>query len=327
MKKNYSHSILTFLLTLFFSVQLSAQVNVTFKVDMSSETVSADGVHIVGSLNNWTTDATPLTKEGDTDVYSATIQLNSGWQEYKFLNGNAWGTDESAGYPCAASNGNRFVYINDSTNDVILVAVPFNGCNAENTGFSLNLNVDMSSETVSADGVRLAGWFNGWSGDNLSVPDVDGDIYSATLRLPTPSDYPIVLEYKFINGSDWETPLATCGTVANDNRIETVATSGQNIYNVFNGCNYTLSLNDSFLSDIQTFYKKNEGIVINSLENHSKLTIELFDLLGKKIFSQTFTRFNTRSKTIKLNKTDIGVHILKITNDSNKIFTKKILID
>lgn len=327
MKKNYTHPFLTLLIAVFFSLQSFAQVNVTFKVDMSTETVSADGVHIVGSINGWNTSATPLTREGNTDIYSATIQLNTGWQEYKFLNGNTWGTEESVGYPCAASNGNRFVFINDSGNDVTLVAVPFNNCNAENTGFQVTLNVDMSSETVSTDGVHLAGWFNGWNGGNLSLPDVDGNIYSATLRLPTPSDYPITIEYKYINGSDWETPLAGCSTVANNNRIETLTSSGLNVYNVFNGCNYTLGVNDNLLTDVQVFYKKNEGLVINRSNNYALLNVELFDLLGKKIFSQTLTNFNTRNKLIKLNNISTDVYILKITDQSNRIFNKKLLID
>ncbi len=326
MKKNYTISILTLLITLFFSFQLSAQVNVTFKVDMSSETISADGVHIVGSINDWNTTATPLTKEGDTDIYSATIQLSSGWQEYKFLNGNAWGTDESAGYPCAPSNGNRFVYINDSGNDVMLVAVPFNGCNAENTGFSVTLNVDMSSETVSTDGVRLAGWLNGWNGDNLVLPDVDGDIYSATLRLPTPSDYPITLEYKFINGSDWETPSASCGTVANDNRIETITTSGQNIYNVFNGCNYTLSLNDNLLENVNVFYSKKEGIKFFNLVNLNNLKVEIFDVSGRQIIKTNFENIQNNNKTIDVSHLKKGVYFVNFQNNGVKS-TKKILIN
>lgn len=326
MKKNYAHPILTLLIALFFSLQSSAQVNVTFKVDMSSETVSADGVHIVGSVNDWNTSATPLTKEGDTNIYSAIIQLNAGWQEYKFLNGNAWGTDEAPGYPCAASNGNRFVYINDSGNDVDLVAVPFNGCNAENTGFSVTLNVDMSAETVSGDGVRLAGWLNGWNNENFSVPDVNGSIYSATLRLPTPSDYPITLEYKFINGSDWETPSATCGTVANDNRIETIPTSGQNIYNVFNSCNYTLSLDKNLLESTNVFYSKNEGIKILTSENFTNLKVGIFDISGRKVIETNFKGIQNKDYTIKTRAIIKGIYLVYMESNG-AIATKKILIN
>lgn len=326
MKQNYTYSFLTLSIAILFSLQFSAQVNVTFKVDMSSETVSADGVHVAGSINGWDTQATPLTKEGATDIYSATIQLNPGWHEYKFLNGNSWGTEESAGYPCAPSNGNRFLYINDSGNDVTLIAVPFNGCNAENTGFSLTLNVDMSSEMVSSDGVRLAGWLNGWNGDNLSVPDVDGDIYSATLRLPTPDDYSITFEYKFINGSDWETPDANCSTVTNTNRIETITNSGQNIYNVFNGCNYTLSTDNNFLEDLNVYYKKNQGLVVQKKQLHEKLSLKIFDLLGKTVLSAVVDNNNNES-IVNLNHLNNGLFIVKVSDSTEKFMTKKILIN
>lgn len=326
MKKNYSLFSLTIFALFFISTHFSAQVNVTFKVDMSSETVGADGVHVVGSINDWNTAATPLTQEGSTNIYSATIQLNSGWQEYKFLNGNSWGTEESAGYPCAPSNGNRFLYINDSGTDVTLEAVPFGGCNAENTGFSITLNVDMSSETISTDGVRLAGWLNGWNGNNLSLPDVEGNIYSATLRLPTPADYPITLEYKFINGSVWETPDVNCNTVVNTNRIETVTSSGQNIFNVFNGCNYTLSTDNNFLEDLNVYYKRNRGLIVQKKPSNNNLSIEIFDVLGKSVVSKTLLNNNTET-VLNVDQLYTGLYILRINDGSNRSFSKKIIIE
>lgn len=323
MNKKY---ILKTLIIILFSTQLYSQVNVTFKVDMSSETVSADGVHITGSINDWNTSSTTLTHEGTSSIYAVTIQLNTGWHEYKFLNGNAWGTEESAGYPCAPSNGNRYVYINDSGNDVTLEAVPFNGCNAESTGFEVTLNVDMSSETVSGDGVKIAGWLNGWNGDNLVVPNMDGNIYSATLRLPTPADYPITLEYKFINGSVWETPDVNCNTVVNTNRIETVTSSGQNIFNVFNGCNYTLSTDNNFLEDLNVYYKRNRGLIVQKKPSNNNVSIEIFDVLGKSVVSKTLLNNNTET-VLNVDQLYTGLYILRINDGSNRSFSKKIIIE
>ena len=323
MKKNYIFK--TLIATLFFSSQLFSQVNVTIKVDMSGQSISEQGIHVVGSINEWNTMATPLTKEGETNIYSAIIPLNTGWHEYKFLNGDAWGTEENPGYPCAPSNGNRFLYINDSGNDVELEAVPFNGCNAENTGFSFTLNVDMSSTTVSSNGVKIAGWLNGWNGDNLLAPDIKGNIHSATLRLPTPSDYPIKLEYKYVNGSDWETPSADCGTVIESNRVETLSNSGQSLFNVFNGCNYTLNLVDNFTKSIKIRAQKDLGLVITSTKNYTNLNIELYNILGKKVQSNTISSLGNSKNIIPLKKLNTGIYIIKI-NDSQSVFTKKILI-
>lgn len=245
MKTNYF--IFSAIMLLLVSLEGFAQVDVTLRVDMSGETISPDGVHVAGTINGWTPDGTPLTQEGETDIYSVTVQLTEGWHRYKFLNGNDWGTEESAGYPCAASNGDRFLYINDSGEAVTLEAVPFNGCNPDGTGFSVTFNVDMSSEaSVSNDGIHMAGWHTDWNPGVLSLPDVDGDIHSGTLRLPTPSDYSIEFEYKFLNGNDWGTdetpgPAEECSTVTEDNnRLVIVNNSGENLYDVFNGCNCRL---------------------------------------------------------------------------------------
>jgi hypothetical protein len=51
MKYNYFFKF--FLLFLLVTSQAFAQVDVTFKVDMTGQTVSADGVHVVGSINGW----------------------------------------------------------------------------------------------------------------------------------------------------------------------------------------------------------------------------------------------------------------------------------
>ena len=94
MKPNYFFMLLVLVTFMGYS-----QVDVTFRLDMSGETVSPDGVHVAGSINGWSPDATTLMQEGSTDVYSVTVQLDEGWHYYKFLNGNAWGTEENATIP------------------------------------------------------------------------------------------------------------------------------------------------------------------------------------------------------------------------------------
>jgi hypothetical protein len=329
MKKNY---ILNFaLITLVFSSHLFSQVNVTFRVDMASETVSTDGIHVVGSINGWNTTSNPLTQEGSTTIYSGVVPLNPGWYEYKFLNGNAWGTEEAAGAPCAPSNGNRFVYINDSGAPVTLEVVPFGNCNAESTGFSATLNVDMSGEpSVSPNGIHVAGGFNGWSTDNLMLAAGANGIYSVNLRLPTPSDYPVVFEYKYINGNAWgseETPDAGCSTVVNTNRLATVSNSGGNLYDVFNACNYTLSLeNNPLNSAVSMAYIKDQGLKINISKslNIGNLNLEIYDLSGKRIQSTQLT--NTSEETIPLNRLNKGVYIAYVSDSFNHKLIKKFMV-
>ncbi len=70
-------------------------VTVTLNVDMSLvDMVSPAGVHVAGNFQGWTPDATPLTDNGD-GTWSVEVAVTPNQElQYKFLNGDAWGTDE-----------------------------------------------------------------------------------------------------------------------------------------------------------------------------------------------------------------------------------------
>ncbi|MFT4682579.1 MAG: hypothetical protein ACJAU0_001261 [Flavobacteriales bacterium] len=88
----------------------------------------------------------------------------------------------------------------------------------------LTLSVDMNNETVSAEGVHVAGSFQGWAADGTPMSDDDLDgIYEVTLSIEA-GDY----EFKFINGNDWpfeETVPDACRAdlTGNTNRSVSVA--------------------------------------------------------------------------------------------------------
>ena len=65
---------------------------------------------------------------------------------------------------------------------------------------SVTFQVDMQNETVSADGIHVAGEFQGWDPAATALIDDDGDnVYSVTLDLVAGNTH----EYKFINGNSW----------------------------------------------------------------------------------------------------------------------------
>lgn len=330
MKTNYFLKLM--LVLLLVPLTGISQVDVTIKVDMTGQTVSPDGVHVAGNINGWCTDCTPLTQEGTTDIYSGTVQLDQGWYQYKFLNGNAWGNEEQAGYPCAPSNGNRFLYINDSGVAVTLEAVPFNGCNPSGTGFEVTFNVDMSSEgTVPAGVVHMAGWHTDWGPDILALPDVDGDIHSATLRLPTPSDYPIEFQYKYLSAPGWgneETPGPedSCNSVTGTDRIVTVTNSGDNLYDVFNGCTYNLSTEAFTQNDVKFVYDKTNRNVELIFENPSFeiSKVQVFDMNGRDVKRINKPENNTNS-LINFQGINNGVYIIRLESQNSSI-TKKMVI-
>lgn len=107
----------------------SAVVKTTLNlsVDMNGVTVSPNGVHVAGTMNSWNPSSSELTDPNHDGIYTIAIQVtpNSGIQEYKFLNGNSWGTDEVVFGTCEFRS-NRIATIAES--DVTMPTVKFGYC-------------------------------------------------------------------------------------------------------------------------------------------------------------------------------------------------------
>lgn len=113
----------------------------------------------------------------------------------------------------------------------------------------VTFQVDMSNETVSSNGVHIAGNFQSvaglgadWNPSSTQLSDVDGDgVYAITVEIP-PNTY----EYKFINGNAWgmdENPPAECSVGGTNNRVITVGNAGLTLPSVpFNGCLWSIKL-------------------------------------------------------------------------------------
>ena len=103
------------------------EVLITFRVDLSNESVSGNGVHIAGNFQSWNPGATSLSNSGGSIYeYSATFIPGSSL-EYKFINGNVWGEDESVPSECA-TGANRELLV--GSDNIVLELVCFNSCTA-----------------------------------------------------------------------------------------------------------------------------------------------------------------------------------------------------
>ncbi len=187
-------------------------VDVSFRVDMSNETVSPDGVHVAGSFNGWSTTDSPMTHLGN-DLYEIVVDIATGEDvEYKFINGNAWSGEENVPAACGVDNGqggyNRF--LNVPAQDTVLANVCFGSCEPCGQAVQLTISVDMANEDVSPDGVHVAGSFQGWDPAATPMANTSGDVYEVTVDVMSGTQ----IQYKFINGADWageETVPADCG--------------------------------------------------------------------------------------------------------------------
>lgn len=187
---------------------------VTFQVDMSNQIVASSGVHVTGNFQGWDPAATPLTNAGG-GIYSVTLPFYSGSLpvEYKFLNGDAWGTDEIIQGNCQAGS-NR--YFTPPAADSILGLTCYAGCGSCGPTVKVKFQVDMSHVNVSPNGVHLTGNFQGWSPAITSLATSGNGIYSVTIPM-TPGTS---IQYRFINGNSSESAEYVFGPCAYETKRE-----------------------------------------------------------------------------------------------------------
>ncbi len=192
----------------FGSCDVPEKVNVTFKVDMSTTDIWEGGIHLTGNFNepyNWKPDSIEMQHEGN-GIYSVTENLAKGKEvQYKFIRGTWWNGLEKVPEECMNADSNRYFTVPEY--DIVLPAVGYGSCN-EIPKYNITFSVDMSDETVSSDGVYIAGNFPGvfWDASAISLTHAGDNIYSVTLSLPQK-----LYKYKFLNGSEWEDVTSYCG--------------------------------------------------------------------------------------------------------------------
>ena len=118
---------LILLCSFLLSLKSFSQIDVNFKVDMQYQLVSENGIHIAGTMQGWDPSSTPLTDANGDDIWEVTLTLAENTiYEYKFINGNSWGSDEAVFGNCSAGNGNR--QISTTIENMSLPAYVFNSC-------------------------------------------------------------------------------------------------------------------------------------------------------------------------------------------------------
>jgi len=223
--------IFTFCFVALSAMMAQAQVAVTFNVDMTGQTVSANGVHMAGNFNdvnydgtaenaayvNWNPSAIALADQGN-GIWSVTLNLVAERYEFKFINGNDWPFAEDVPPACqveVAGNDNRFWSIS-GLNATESMTVCYASCAAcgENT---VRFRVDMTQEAagVNPAGIFVAGNFQGWNPAGSQMIDPDGNgTFEGYFSIGTATS----AQFKFINGNDWafaESVPAECNVSGN----------------------------------------------------------------------------------------------------------------
>ena len=215
MKKVYA-----LMIALLAGIGMSAQFNVTLQVDMTGQTVSANGVHVAGSFQNpqWQPNTTMMTNTTG-NIYAVTVSVPAGYYEFKFLNGDTWGDVESVPaevqVDLGTGNDNRWINV---MSDTTYEAIMFSGA-APSGMVAFTTIVDMSLESSVEDTVSVAGSiFNpAWSPGSIILTDVKGDSVYRTITYVMPGAN---AEFKFLNGTAWGTDESVpSGCAQNNNRF------------------------------------------------------------------------------------------------------------
>lgn len=136
------------------------EIYITFRVDMATDVISPDGVHIAGSFQGWDPSAT-LMSPGPNNVYSITLPFDfEEYHEYRFINGITWENAEEVPAACA-NNDNRYLDVPD--HDTILDIICFSDCGPCIVGiqgvasgrFSLDQNIPNPCLDFSEIGFRI----------------------------------------------------------------------------------------------------------------------------------------------------------------------------
>jgi hypothetical protein len=305
MKKTFLTSILCLIL---FS-GWSQPINVTFRVDMTYQNVSTNGVHVAGNFqdtagfaSNWLPGATVLVDSNNTNIYEVTVSIPSGTYQYKFINGNVWGNDESVPQSCGFGSFpfNRQVTI--GTTDTILPAICFAQCTVCPTTEMVTFQVDMRNEIIDTNGVYVvgdfqvaAGYISNWDPTSIQLTDLNNDsIYETTVNIPSGS-----YQYKFINGNSFageENVPSSCGVsngLGGYNRAIAIAADTTIPEVCFNSCLScsappTPIYNVTFKLDMQTYTGSfNNAFVSGSFNGWNGTLDTLLDLNGDTVFEKT----------------------------------------
>lgn len=297
--------LLVMVLLAFIGLPSNAQAQtfeVTFRVDMSNETVSASGVHLAGNVQGWDPAATMMQDDDMDGVYEVTVDVSEslGPIEYVFINGNAWGSHEVISAACASS-GNRFVDLSQAT---VLDVVCFGRCAACGVTTVL-FQVDMTNEpAINPVGVHMNGNFNGWDGSNfIEMEDADGDlVYSYVAQIEGALLDPVdTVQFKFLNGNAWgfdENPDGECSNVGN----RFILLSGADVvyeysagqpycYNQCTGCLEPTPVTFRVDMGTQVQVSPNGVFVAGSFQGWTAGTSELLDPDGDLVYEGTFDLF------------------------------------
>lgn len=306
-------------------------VAVTLSVDMNGVIAAGrtvpDTVHVAGSFQGWNPGATFMTDPDNDKVYTRTLNVPSGNYEFKFVNGNAWGTDEAI--PCGcATNGNRSISI-PSGAGTFNFATCFGLCSSTCSSAgarNVTFGVDLNGNFPDANGVKVRIYKP--FADTIALTQVSGDWYQATVSM-NPGDY----VYDFINGSDENFSAGfTCGCeyFGGDRRRSLNVTAGMGTMvlptYIYDDCIVSTVSVDAVGNPMGMVAQPNpfNGSTVITFESSDVLNLQLTNVAGQVVFTQN----NISGNQVAVNRNGLasGMYYATLMNESGSRSVIKLVI-
>jgi hypothetical protein len=322
-------------------------VEVTLQVDMRNEVIDSV-VSVAGDFqgavpgmgwSNWTPGQTRLSDPDGDSIYTITMMLPEGTYQYKYVNGSAWGQDESVPSACAVNNNRELVVT--SPGPIVKPVHCYASCDTcvpPLPAINVTFRVDMSNEIVSSNGIFVAGSFQdpAWVKDTLMMTDTNGDgIYEYTESI-VPAEY----QFKYYNGNggdpDGETHnfLADgCGVsngVGGYNRVLDISGRlNDTILPVwyYNSCNIVATSIEDEAGTVFSVYPNpvtNTAVIELARAERSAYRLRIVSITGQVVMQQEGLRTNRLE--ISRDGMNAGLYFVEIKDAKGRTTTRKIVV-
>lgn len=183
------------------------QTNITFVVDMGTQSTVQDTVSVAGNFQGWAPGQSVMVDLLNDSIYRYTAYVNpTDTVDFKYINGTTWAQNESVPSACNVSGNRRAIFIHDT----VAGPVCFGACSACFIPDTFNITVQIDMGNVcgfNGDSLDIAGPFNGWPGGfdpayELTDADQNG-IWEITVRVPSP-EFEYKVRYHDNGNTNWE---------------------------------------------------------------------------------------------------------------------------
>ena len=307
--------------TFAFTPPPPATKNVTFNVDMNQVTQTFTTPEVNGLWNNWCGNCNPLTDANGDGIWTTTLPLTIGsTQEYKF-SADAWTIQEQNNPAAPCTNGNA-TYTNRvlvvPAGDTTLSVVCWSQCTACDVDVTLKVNMswEKANNAISADGIHVAGDFQGWLPGATEMLDANNDgIFEVTFTVPANSS----IQYKFINGNAWgsdEPVPSACAVTGTTNRGATFAYGDSTMSPVCYGkCTDCAAGLGESLQHVSLFPNPTRGqFNLARMDAATEVEVSVLDLQGKVL---TVAKWSEGVETLSIDLSSFanGVYMVRMASE------------